>query len=468
MHRQAPRADGAADLGRRELTGPSAAAPGRIRNLLVVYSLVQYPPRQTVRDAIEAFGNYSGARCFYLNLAVQKPRRWLMRVPFDAVVFHTTFLSERWNPPSFQRVLDRARPLAETGGRRVALPQDESLRSEDIEAFAESFGVDHIFSVGPPSTWSQLYPRLEDRVGLSRVMTGYLDPRTLARIEGIVSSTDERPIDIGYRALNVPPWLGRHASLKLRIAEAVREAALARGMRVDISTRDSDTLRGDDWYRFLASCKYTIGVEGGASVHDADGSVKDCSDHYVAANPGATFDQVEAACFPGRDGEIDYRAISPRHLEACATRTCQVLVEGDYNGVLEPGTHYIPLREDLSNLDEVLDAVQADVERQRIVDAAYEHVVASGEYTYERLVEEVRSVAFAEPAVAADSRGVRLTHRLSRVAERLSWAKVAAYVLVARRLRALALRVLPEAVLSRIRRRVAGSAAEAAAMQSAD
>jgi hypothetical protein len=439
-----------------------------MRNLLVVYSLVQYPPRQTVRDSIEAFGKYSSARCFYLNLAVQKPRPWLTRVPFDAIVFHTTFLSERWNPPSFERVLRRAQPLASTGGYRVALPQDENLRSEDIEAFAESFGVDHVFSVGPPETWPQLYPKLIDRVGISQDLTGYLDPGTLARIERIVAETDRRPIDIGYRAWRSAPWLGRHGRLKVEIAEAVERAAGERGLRVDISTRESDALRGDDWYRFLASCKYTIGVEGGASVNDADGSVKECSDRLVAAHPEAGFDQVEDACFPGRDGEIDYRAISPRHLEACATRTCQLLIEGGYNGVLRPGTHYLPLRADLGNLGEMLDLVQADAERQRLVDAAYADVVASGDYTYERLVREVEAVALTAPPRAADSSRVRLSHGLSRAAGRASWAKVAAYVAIAGRLRRLALRLLPESVLTRIRRRVAGSAAEAAAMQSAD
>ena len=33
-----------------------------------------------------------------------------------------------------------------------------------------------------------------------------------------------------------------------------------------------------------------------------------------------------------RDGKLQLHAISPRHIEACATRTCQVLVEGDLMG----------------------------------------------------------------------------------------------------------------------------------------
>ncbi len=439
-----------------------------MHNVLIVYSMVQHPPRQTIRDALDAFDRSTTARCFYLNLAVGRVPPWLTRVPFDAVVFHTTFLAERWNPPSYERVLRRAERLKGKGRSRVVLPQDEFLRSEVVQSFVEDFGIGHIFSVGPPKTWPQLYPELIGRVGISQVLTGYLHPDTVARIDRITSGVPDRPIDIGYRAWNAAPWLGRHGSLKVRVAEGVERAARARGMRVDISTRAADTLGGDDWYRFLASCKYTIGVEGGATVHDADGSVKDCSDRYTAAHPADGFEEVESACFPGRDGEIDYRAISPRHLEACATRTCQILVEGDYNGVLEPGRHYLPLRADLGNLDEVLDAVQRDHEREHLVEAAYADVVASGEYTYDRLVRAVESVALVDPPLAANSWRVRLAQRLSRAGERVAQIKVAAYVVVAGRLRRVALRILPESVLRLIRRGVAGSAAEAAAMQSAD
>ena len=53
----------------------------------------------------------------------------------------------------------------------------------------------------------------------------------------------------------------------------------------------------------------------------------------VAERPTATFEEVEAGCFAGLDGNLNLRTISPRHLEACATRTPQILVEGAYSGI---------------------------------------------------------------------------------------------------------------------------------------
>jgi hypothetical protein len=279
-----------------------------------------------------------------------------------------------------------------------------------VNAFLDKIGVQHVFSVAPPSEWPMIYGGLRrDRVGLSQVLTGYLDEDTVGRVDHILAEGRERTIDIGYRTMPSKPWLGRHAMLKAELADAVREQALARGLRVDISTRVEDTFYGDDWYRFLASCRYTIGMEGGASLLDRDGSVRDCIERRLAADPDATFEQLEAACFPGRDGELSLFALSPRHLEACATRTAQILVEGEYGGVLRPGEHYVALRPDLSNLDEVLDLV---AERRGAEDdlagRARVDIVESGRWTYRRLVEDVErelpgAAATAPPAIRAVS-----------------------------------------------------------------
>jgi hypothetical protein len=360
---------------------------------VVAYCALQWPWRKTVEDHLYAFRRYGHADYVYVNLAVPWLANALLALRFDSLIWHNTFLAwVRWLPPAQTRgAIKRARRLAERAPFQVALPQDEFMGSDPVNRLLRDFGVDHVFAVAPESEWPLVYDGVSDgAVGFSRVLTGYLDDETVSRIERILAETRPRTIDIGYRTGPPIPFLGRHALLKTEVADVVRQRAQSRGLSVDISTRREDTLLGDDWYRWLSSCRYTIGVEGGASVLDRDGSIRQRVLAHQAAHPDASFDELEAACFPDEDGKLSLFAISPRHLEACATETAQILIEGEYNGVLQPERHYLPLRRDFSNLDEVLDAVAADPERgKRMASAARRDVVDSGRWTYRRLVDDV-------------------------------------------------------------------------------
>ena len=392
---------------------------------LVVYAALDRRLRESVADHLYSLRRYSRRPTIYLNLAVQRPPRWLRRAPLDLVVFHTTFLSKRGTPAYWERLVDRARPLKILDAVRVALPQDEYLPPARLCDFVEEFEIDHVFSVAPRSQWPAIYPTVSrGRATIHRALTGYVEPRTVRRIERTADG-HARTIDIGYRAKNLPAWLGRHARLKTEIADAFAAAAPAHGLSCDISTRAEDTIVGVDWLRFLLSCRYTIGVEGGASVLDRDGSLRACCERVLAERPGATYHDIERECFPGRDGEFGLVALSPRHLEAVATRTCQVLIEGEYDGVLEPERHYIPLRRDLSNLDEVLERMRRDEDRERIVETAYRDVVASGTWSYPRFVERLEDVTVGGPPRDADPRAARLWSTWARVPEAVSWGVVA-------------------------------------------
>lgn len=435
------------------------AAPG---DTLVAYNLIEHPLRSTISDHLYSFRRYGTGRCAYLNLAVRRPPRWIADHDWDTVIFHTSFLGQRWAPDAFRAQLERATPLRGLGRARIALPQDEFLCSRLLCEFIEEFEVDEVMSVAPESEWDKIYEGIDrDRVGISPVLTGYLSEDTVRRIDRILERTPDRPIGIGYRAWEGAPWLGRHGMMKRTVGEVFAQAAPAAGITTDISTEQSGVLSGDDWFRFLARCRYTVGVEGGATILDRDGALKRATEDYLAEHPRASFDEVEAACFPGEDGKLQLFAISPRHLEACATRTCQILVEGSYSGVLRPGEHYIELRRDLSNVGDVLELVRSDSERDRITAAAHRDIVASGRYGYAGFVERVEAAAarVRERRGAAASAAGGSFERRAALADRASWLKVIFLARIVPRVSGAATRVLPRQAAAFLRRLLYGTTA---------
>ena len=84
------------------------------------------------------------------------------------------------------------------------------------------------------------------------------------------------------------------------------------------------------------------------------------------------------------------KSISSRHFEPIGTKTCQILLEGEYNGVLVPDEHYISVRKDRSNLGEAVRRFRDEGYRQAIAECAYEHVMSNHTYAH-----RVRSVLAA-------------------------------------------------------------------------
>lgn len=372
--------------GGRATTLPEGSQDGVI---LVLYYSVRPRLRANLADHLYAFRRYSGRRCVYINLAVRSIPAWVDRIGVDLVIFQTLLLSTRWDPPTFRRLRPRLAPIRRLACRKVAQPQDEFIYTDQLVEFLREFEVDHVLACAPESEWRTIYGSLLDGpTTFQHVLTGYLDPATVERIGQMASSAPRRN-DIGYRASRPSPSLGRHAQLKPRIGEVFAEAAPAAGLRADISMREQDTLSGDDWYRFLLDCRWTVGVEGGASLLDRDGTLRARTRAFLEQHPNASFEEVEAACFPGLDGAFKLFAISPRHLEACATRTAQALIKGAYNGILEAGVHYLPVESDFSNLDEVLRDMSNGEIRARLTERAHADIVGSDRFTYPTFVREL-------------------------------------------------------------------------------
>lgn len=382
------------------MTGPTIA---------VLHGLVPSSRPTTVDHVLCYVRHLGGARILHHHIR-QHPRRLIEQGPIDLVVMNYCFLSlARRSENHWRATAGRYEILRELACPIVALPQDDYKAHELLDRWFTELEVDVVLSP-IESDLDVLYPSSLSRMRFGRQLTGYVEEGRLARIARRAVPLSQRPIDIGTRVSLTPPQLGRYARKKAVQALALRDALAARGFNVDISTDRADAIAGEGWFDFLASCRFTVGRKGGASIHDPDGSIGVCTHAFMETHPDASLDEIERACFSGLDGRHVFAAVSPRLLDAAATRTCQILAPDDYLGVLEPWIHYIPLEEDGSNLDDVAAAMRDTGRAQQIADACYEELIGSGRFTY---------AAFARDVVDRGLGG-RVGHLAAGVASRVT------------------------------------------------
>jgi hypothetical protein len=209
--------------------------------------------------------------------------------------------------------------------------------------------------------------------------------------------------DIGYRARALPYWYGALGQDKIRIGRRMQEECMRRGLRADIEWSEEKRIYGPGWYEFLGDCRAMLGSESGANVFDEDGSIQAGIREALAREPFLTYAEIERRFLVGRERPGFMNQISPRIFEAIALRTALILFEGDYSGVVRPGEHYIPLKRDFSNVDQVIDAVQ-DVELlTQLTERAHADVIRSGLFGYPRFVGMVDDV-IAERIAATEGK----------------------------------------------------------------
>jgi len=404
-----------------------------LSRVLVVYSHSPGQPlRATYQSHLDSLRRYSGHEVLYLNAARPTVPDYLRNLRPDLVVFHNLFLLARLSASEFERMSRLVDFIRHLPAPKVLLSSDECYATDQIAAFIEDFGISRVFTFAPAQARRIIYSQVDSsRVAFHRVQTAYTDDRAVRRVERMVRRHGRRTIDVGARVVR-SPILGRHRLLGEQLLDAFRDRAPRAGLTLDLSSDLGDTLWGDDWFAFLLNCRYTLGVEAGSSLLDRDGSIFIRVIDYLASHDNPSFEEVEAACFPGLDGNLDYRALAPRHLEAVMTRTCQVLVEGDYSGVLEPGLHYIAVRRDFSNIDEVLELMRDEAHRTAVTERAYQDIVASGRYSYRTFVDTVfgESIGDAGTSRAAFVRELSMTVLRNRLDERFWTAPLRAHELV--------------------------------------
>ena len=191
-----------------------------------------------------------------------------------------------------------------------------------------------------------------------------------------------RTLDIGFVGADYPLFIGDRD--RTTVLEFFQRHGGELGLTTDIRTVNIPRER---WAEFLCTCRAVIGAEAGTRYLDRSGTLIPAVEEYLRSRPEATFEEVFDRFFRDRTPGVPGKAISSRHFEPIGTLTCQILLEGHYNGILTADEHYIALKRDLSNMGEALDRFRDTGYRDAMTRRAREYVLA--EHTYAHRVRQL-------------------------------------------------------------------------------
>ena len=274
-------------------------------------------------------------------------------------------------------------------GRRVAIAQDEYINSIEVNQFLKSHDVKVLFSCCDRLQDIEIiYPKhLNNLEKVISVLPGYIETKNLKPLKEL-KKHDNRKLDIFYRARNNSMALGKFSLRKSRIAKEFLSLELPH-LSTDISLDPKDTILGKQWFLALENSRVVLGVEAGASVFDPEGSIRSKVEEYMKNNPEASYSELNENVLKKNEGLLEYKSISPRHFESIMFKTCQVLYEGSYSNILIPNKHYIELKKDFSNINEVLSLIEDHNYCQKIANNAYEDIVVKEHFTYKNFINKV-------------------------------------------------------------------------------
>jgi hypothetical protein len=277
--------------------------------------------------------------------------------------------------------------IREFPGLKIAFVQDDyRFINRTVDAMRD-LGVKILFGLAPEDIIDEVYsPERLPGVVRETVLAGYV-PEHLTRIS--VPPFAKRKIDVGYRARKLPAWIGALGQQKWIIAERFLEHCRQYNLTYDISTNEYDRLYGQRWINFITNCKAMIGSESGASVCDFTGQIQKRVEAHEREFPDVAFETLRDLYFKDDDGQLSMNVISPRCFEAAALRTLMILYEGRYSNRLVPWRHYLPLKLDHSNIEEVVRVLRDPQRAQTIIDTAYHEVALNPNNMFPSMVEQL-------------------------------------------------------------------------------
>lgn len=347
--------------------------------------IVDLPPSSTgtLRETIEELMALSAYRWDLLNLHGYLPvDPELDYNRYDGILFHNAIAYTAEILARTQAL--RKQPLADYQGLKAVMKQDEHYKIHQVARWLGENRFDLVLTLCGAEQFRKFYPpEMAGEPDFLTFLTGYV-PEHFCHLP--YRAETPRTIDVGYRGSRQPLSFGAFTHEKQTIASDFLPHALRRGLTTNISSRWEDRIMGNGWLAFLGNCKGQLGIESGGNLVDWEGEAEALCLRYRKRHPRATDAEILARLAPF-EGNASYRFISPRHFEAAACFSQQILYEGEYQGIFRANEHYLPLKRDYSNADEVIDRLLDDKERAEMTGRAFEEIIRNPEYSFKTFVE---------------------------------------------------------------------------------
>lgn len=338
-----------------------------------------------ILENIEAFKIYSEFQVHLVNTELGFPAE-LFTMEFEIIILHYSLfgliVQNELKRNFYQYVKSSSKSF------KICFFQDEYRFCKIRFSMINDLNIDMIYTLIEPHQYDLVYKKYTDVKHIKTCLTGYVGEDLIQMGNKYAHSEAERTIDVGYRGRVLPFYMGSGAQEKARIgvefASRCNDNKL--NLKLDIEFEENKRIYGDNWYKFIGSCKSVLGVESGVSLFDIEDVVFEQCEKYLSDNPNANFEEVYERILKPWENNIPNRVISPRNFESIALKTCQIMFEGHYLGIFQPMLHYIPLKKDFSNFDDVIAMFHDKGLRKQIVDRCYEEFILSERFTYQSFI----------------------------------------------------------------------------------
>jgi hypothetical protein len=354
----------------------------KIDGILVLYAHPYSANAPTIMEHVNAFKKYSKYKVWTINTNFGFVKN-LPEFSFKIIVLHySLFGASPFNlKGKFYQYVKNAK-----SSFRIAFFQDEYQFCGERFALLNELSIDFVYSLLESRYFEEVYYKNTTVKQVFQTLTGYVDDEMIKKTEYLTKPLENRVIDVGYRARQLPYYMGKGAQEKTEIAKKFVNHSKSTGLSLDIDTDNRKRIYGDNWYRFIANCRAMIGVEAGVSVFDIADKVRPAIQTLISQKPKITFEEAYREVLIEWEDKIYYRQSSPRLFEAAALHVLLILFEGKYSGLIEPMVHYVPLKKDFSNINDVLGILSDPIKVNKITQNAYTELITSRKYDYRNFI----------------------------------------------------------------------------------